>query len=168
MPLLVDGNNLLHAAWKHDPERLASRSTLCVLLGTWSQRFRDPVHVVFDGPSPTAARREQIGHPDISMTFSGAVSADAVIIRELETHSAARRLTVVSSDREIRAAARRRRASSVASEEFWARLVARLAQEPGQPLEPREKRAGLGDEQMDVWLREFGLDDGGGPDEADK
>ncbi len=161
MPVLVDGNNLLYAAQAAEAaDLLVGRSMLCDTLGSWAQRRSEQVHVVFDGPKPHAPRATQIGHPDIQVTYSGAgTNADAVVIRIIETDSAARRLTVVSSDREIARAARRRRALPVRAEDFWLRVKRELAEPLPTPAEPKEKRDGLDPQSTTRWLKEFGLDD---------
>ncbi len=159
MPVLIDGNNLLHAALEmEDPERPIGRSMLCDHLGRWAQRRREQVHVVFDGPAPAPNLARQIGHRDIKVSYSGAgVSADAVLNEIIETDSAARRLIVVSTDRAIARVARRRRAEVVRSAEFWSALKKDLARPLPQRTEPEEKEAGLSPDATQQWLDEFGL-----------
>jgi hypothetical protein len=101
---------------------------------------------------------EQIGSPGIRVSYSGGgISADAVIADVLGADSAARRLLVVSSDREIARAAKRRRARPIRSEEFWARVQRDLARPNSERVEPREKETGLSPSAADEWLEEFGL-----------
>lgn len=160
MPVLIDGNNLLHAA-RDAPggDLLIGRSMLCDALGRWTQRRDGDVHVVFDGPAPRADLAGQIGHPAIKVSYSGGgISADAVLEGLLEANSAARRLMVVSSDREVRRAARRRRAQPVRSEDFWALVKRDLARPVPRRIEPEEKEAGLSPEATQTWLEEFGLE----------
>jgi predicted RNA-binding protein with PIN domain len=157
MPVLIDGNNLLFAALENDPERPPSRSTLCRLLGQWARRTGEQVAVIFDGPEPTEALAGQISDPDVAVTYSAGPSADDVLARTLDAHSAARRLIVVSSDREVARAARRRKARSVRSDVFWAVVQRDLARERPRPLEPPEKRRGLKPDDAEHWLRELGL-----------
>lgn len=161
MPTLIDGNNLLFAARDvEDPERPLGRSKLCEMLGRWARRRGEKVHVVFDGPAPTPGLARQIGDPDIAVDYSGGgVSADARLIEILERDSAARRLLVVSSDREIRRAAKRRRARAIRSDVFWSALKRDLSRPVVRPLEPPEKGRGLGPDATERWLREFGLDE---------
>lgn len=170
MPFLIDGNNLLFAAREAEgPDRPPGRSLLCARLGDWARRTGAQVHVVFDGPAPDAPFAKQIGDPDIQVSFSGrGVTADAALIAALASDSAARRLVVVSTDREIRAAARRRRARVLRSDEFWARLQRDLARPETPPREPPEKRHGLTPGEGAAWLRELGLGDSGGlpPDDG--
>lgn len=161
MPVLVDGNNLIFAARQVDPtDLLIGRSMLCAKLGDWARRRRERVHVVFDGPEPEASLAEQLGDPDITVTYSGrGVSADRRIHELIAADSAARRLVVVSSDREVMAAARRRDARPMRADDFWRIVVADLSRPEPRPLEPPEKRTGLAPDQTDEWLRDFGLED---------
>jgi predicted RNA-binding protein with PIN domain len=160
VPVLIDGNNLLYAARKRgDDTLLIGRSMLCDTLGRWASKTGTRVRVVFDGPMPTAARAAQIGNAAIEVSYSGPVTADAVVVQIIETDSAARRLLVVSTDREIIRAAKRRRAQPMRSEDFWPRVQADLARPDPTPDEPQEKEVGLSPDETERWLREFGLDE---------
>lgn len=164
MPVLVDGNNLLYAALEADPERPPSRSTLCLRLGQWARRTGEKVVVVFDGRSPAEGLARQISGSDVSVRYSGAgISADDVLTEAIESDSAARLLLVVSSDREVARAARRRRAKTMRSDRFWALLRRELARPKPPRLEPPEKRRGLETTDAEGWMRELGLDDGSRP-----
>ena len=163
MPVLIDGNNLLFAAQDvGDPDHVIGRSGLCDVLGEWARRAGESVQVVFDGPAPSAALAQQIGHAHVEVRYSGGgVSADDVIIDILQSDSAARRLLVVSTDREIRRAATRRRARDIRSDRFWQVVQSDLQRRQPPPSEPPEKRAGLDPQQSDEWLRRFDLDQDG-------
>lgn len=170
MPVLIDGNNLLHAARQVEPDAPPpGRMSLCKTLGDWARGRKQAVTVVFDGPQPSGALSEQIGDPDISVVFSGAgVSADAVLIRLLQQNSAPRQVLVVSTDREIVRAAKRRRAVSMRADDYW-RMLRRDLETPQRrpPREPRAKRHGLTPEETDAWLRELGFDPDGPESSAD-
>jgi uncharacterized protein len=154
MPVLIDGNNLLYAALEIDPERPPSRSTLCLLLAQWARKTGEKVAIVFDGPPPNAAFLEQISVPGIAVRFSGVgVKADDVIERLINADSAARLLLVVSTDREVRRAARRRKAKTSRADDFWGEVLRELARPTSKPLEPPEKQTGLSPEQAEAWLR---------------
>jgi predicted RNA-binding protein with PIN domain len=160
MPVLIDGNNLLFAARDADPERPPSRSTLCLRLGQWARLSGEKVAVVFDGPAPPEQLARQTSDPDVTASYSGAgVSADELLMREIESDSAARLLLVVSSDREVARAARRRRARTVRAEDFWTIIERDLARPRSTPQEPPEKRQGLGTADTERWLRELGFAD---------
>lgn len=164
MPTLIDGHNLLHAVRKESPERPPSRAILCHYLGHWARRTRERVSIVFDGPAPTPELMAQIEHADLEIEFSGAgTTADSVIIDKINADSAARRLTIVSSDREIRRAARRRRAKTAKSEEYWEQIQTDLARPAPTRREPHGKHIGLNSGDTEYWLRELGFDEEGNP-----
>jgi len=136
----------------------AGRGGLCALLMELVTRG-EKVCVVFDGPAPPESATAQVTEHGIDLAFSGHKSADELIVNRIATNTAPRRLTVVSTDREIRRAGRKRRCKVQTSEEF-ARSLLRAARpvEKRKPLEPREKRHGLSPQQTQAWLREFDLD----------
>ncbi len=152
MPVMIDGNNLLHA-WAN-VEGSIGRGELCALLG----RLGDRVSVVFDGPPPPDGVRNQIELTSVEAFFAAPKSADDIILQWIAEDTAPRRLTLVSSDRELRRAARRRRCRVYTSQQFVA-LLRRVLDEPADPpSEPTEKRNGLAPEQTRKWLQEFGFD----------
>ncbi|MEM6333256.1 MAG: NYN domain-containing protein [Planctomycetota bacterium] len=154
--LLIDAYNVLHTTM---PPVLAGldEAGLCVAI-TRSAFRRHRAVVVCDG------RVKPLG-PDASpvdgvdLLYSGpSRSADDVIIERIDASSTPRRLTVVSTDRQIRAAARRRRCKSLTSDEFIAAVAESLDRTPPPPR--NAKPAGpLSDNQVQRWLRHFGIDD---------
>lgn len=96
MPILIDGNNLLHAL----PPGERSRDSVRRLILDQTRRERITVTVVFDGPPPEGASdRENLGA--ITIVYSGATTADDVIARRIPRGPAARSWTVVTNDREL-------------------------------------------------------------------
>ncbi len=159
MPVVIDGNNLLCAAQGVEGcSGHLDRADLCHLLARWARRRKQRVHIVFDGPSPRRTLLKGVAYAEMQVSFSGhRTTADAVLYRMLETDSAARRLVVVSSDREIGRAAKRRRARVVQSAGFWVRLKRDLARLDPQHSEPQEKEVGLDPPATERWLDELGL-----------
>ena len=160
MPLLIDGNNLAHAMGTE----LApiGRDALCEMLSRLAARG-EQICVVFDGRVPPDPQVAQLEQYDVEVVFSGRKKADQLVVERIAANTAPRRLVVVSSDREIRRAARRRRCRGMTSDQF-ADVLFRAARNDRTrpPSEPPEKRRGLTPEQTKAWLREFKLDD---PDE---
>jgi len=134
------------------------RTGLCRILAEWAGR-RKQVRVVFDGRGPEVPA-EPCEATGLDVEYSGPHTADEVIIKRVLADTAPRRLTVVSSDREIRRAARRRRCKLAGSEAFAESVVRALrrAARP-RPTEPPEKRQGLSPDQAQAWLRELNLED---------
>ncbi len=97
MPIVVDGNNLLHRLPAGQRSREAVRRE--VLERTRHERQR--VTVVFDGPPPPGApERESLGA--VMVVYSGGRPADDVIVALLPGGPPARQWTVVSDDGGLR------------------------------------------------------------------
>jgi uncharacterized protein len=158
MPVLIDGNNLLYAAYEDQPERPIARSALCERLARWQTRTGEAVTIIFDGPPPRGELAEQVA-AGIEVHYSGGRKADELLAEAIAAHSAPRRLLVVSTDREVARSASRRKALALRSADFWDMLVADLAAAVAVPLEPLEKRAGLATGQADAWIAELSLED---------
>ncbi len=158
MTLLIDCYNLLHTTM---PPSLAGldEARLCHLLARRpTQRGRTVVVcdgvVKPDGPtsSPAAA---------VELVYCGpGGSADDWIVQLVNRDSAPRSLTVVSNDRAIQKAVRRRRAAVRTCEQ----MVHRLAQLAARPTPasaqqaPKPAEQPLTDAQVRRWSRAFGLD----------
>ncbi len=100
MPVLLDGNNLLHRL----PQDRRSRKDVRRAALDLVRREGVRVTVVFDGPPPAGTpEREALG--SVTVVYAGSSSADEVILRRV---SGARRgqLTVVTDDRELARRAR--------------------------------------------------------------
>lgn len=171
MPVLIDGDNLVHAARAIEGTGLAiGRAAVCETLGRWAKLRDERVCVIFDGRAPEAGLRGQIAGTEVEVRFSGAgISADIAIAEALSADSAARRLLVVSSDREVQRSARRRRARTIGSHEFWVGVRHDLSRPARSPGEPREKFSGYGPgaAASNEWLRLFGFPDAPASDTED-
>lgn len=94
MPIILDGNNLLHRLGKGDRSRDGVRRQ--VLEATRYESVS--VTVVFDGPAPTGAPpRESLGR--VTIVYSGSKSADDVIVGMVPTGPSATQWSVVTDDR---------------------------------------------------------------------
>ena len=163
MPLLIDGNNLIHALARVGPD--LGRGSLSKLLAALAEPGRpgplagERVCVVFDGAAPRGPMAEQMKYDRLEAVYSAPRTADELILERIAADTAPRRLTVVSSDRELRRAGRRRRCKLAGSEEFADALVSASAR-PARPApdEPPEKRRGcLTPAETQAWMRELGL-----------
>ena len=160
MPHIVDGYNLLRVVQKQD-ERLAELAEvgLCRMLQAYLFKVRDHGHVVFDGVGPPD--KSDLGEFDnLEVYFSGPnVEADEMIEEKIIDNTAPKSLVVVSSDRQIRAAAKRRKAISVRSDAFWLHIVDSMEYHAAPMPEPPEKRKGVSEGETEQWLDYFGIDD---------
>ena len=163
MPYLFDGYNVYHAARKLSEEWAhITVSSMCLLVGEDMRIVRDCAIVAFDGHRPKG-RIEQDQLPGcIKILYSGSKSdADSLIEQLIKENTAPKRLVVVSSDRRIIKAARRRRAKSLGSAEYLFEMLKRHDRPPAKPKEPWEKQHGVPEGQLRGWLEMFGID----PDE---
>ena len=167
MPLIIDGNNLLHTPM---PTILAGlgETRLCRLLAAGPWRGRRMV-VVCDG-APGPLRGGESPENAVELVHSGPnKTADDLIIAMVDKDSAPRRLVVVSNDRQIQRAARRRRAKVCGCEQFIRQLVAIAnAEAAGRNKPHRPPPGSLDTNDVDAWLKEFGLDGDQPIDETDQ
>jgi len=97
MPIVIDGNNLLHDL--PIPERSRRDVRRRVLESVRHEALR--VTIVFDGPPRGGAPEiEYLGR--VTVRYSGVSTADDVILRLLPEGSGASGWTVVTDDRELR------------------------------------------------------------------
>jgi hypothetical protein len=156
VPYLIDANNLMHAL--ADVGYAVERAGLCELL---SEALADgeAIEVVFDGPEQTPEHTAHMVSLGMGVHYGPGGSADDVIERLIAANTAPRRVTVVSTDRRIRTAARRRRCNSCTSQDFARTLRRRLERpRPSRSAEPSEKHEGLRPDQTQRWIREFGIE----------
>lgn len=131
MPYLVDGNNLIGRAGRGTASD-EDRSALIRELSDRLRRTRARVVVFFDGGGgPTSLGT-------LSIRFSGAVTADDAIVREITRSRSPREELVVTADRELARRARDAGGRALTPEEFWSRFGSeRGAKKPASTDEPR-------------------------------
>ena len=160
MPVIVDGHNLLWSIRdSHENEESVEDVQLCRILGKYLKLIGESGEIIFDGIGPP----DKSGFDNISnleVSFSGRTSdCDTVIEHKIRASSAPKRLTIVSSDRRLRDAARLRRATTVKSEVFWKDVREELGRKQRRRNEPSAKRQGLTESETENWMKFFGLDE---------
>ncbi|HKI20592.1 MAG TPA: NYN domain-containing protein [Isosphaeraceae bacterium] len=157
MRWLIDGYNVMHAGGRLGPKlgregfRRARRRFLNELAATLPPEEAEQTTVVFDASAPPGDFKVDERFRGLHVLFAlGDENADARIEQLIAAHSTPRTLSVVSSDRRIRQAAQRRRATVLTAEDYWNRLddlkerAARPHErEPDRPEEPAAGRAVL-------------------------
>ncbi len=168
MPLLIDGYNLLNATGilgrGRGPGSLerARQALLNTLVESLPPDEVPRTTVVFDASESPWGVAKQTDHRGITVQFASKdADADTVIEQLIAADSAPKRLTVVSSDHRIQRAAKRRRATAVDSDIWFAQLLRnRAARTAGSPTADLPKPEGeLSPGEVEHWLREFGLND---------
>ena len=158
MPLIIDGHNLRWSIQKASEESNSITDLqLCHIVGRYLKLIGERGEIVFDGVGPPdKGGFENIGN--LEVLFAGLASdADTVIEDKIRASTAPKRLTIVSSDRKVQAAARARKAEVVKSDVFWTNLQKRLSRRK-TVREPSAKRWGLSESETEQWLRLFGLE----------
>lgn len=153
MPVLIDGHNLIgqlpdiSLADPDDEARLVSR------LQGYAGRFGKRVTVVFDRGLP-GGRSESLSSGRVNVVFAPTGrNADRVLIERIRRSPDPHGLTVVTSDREVIAAAQRRGAQVVHSEEF----ARELEPSPASPGSAKED-VRLSPDEVEAWLELFEQD----------
>ena len=158
MPVIIDGHNLLRAIQKVDEDSESiSDVQLCYTVGRFLKLTGEKGEIVFDGTGPPdKSRFDNISN--LEVFFAGlATDADTVIEDKIRASTAPKRLTVVSSDRRLRDAARARKAASVKSQVFWDNVQKQLRRKR-TIKEPEAKRRGLTESETRQWLKFFDLE----------
>lgn len=161
MPILIDGHNLIGRLPDislddpHDEAKLTAR------LRTYAARTRQRITVVFDRGLPGGHSALSGGGVEVVFAPSGR-TADAILCERIRRARHPRRLTVVTSDREVVAAAQSRRAQVVRSDTFAHMLNASRDKRQASGLdeasdEELDKPKGqLSAEEVEAWLKIFG------------
>jgi len=165
--LIIDGYNLMHA-WglarqrygPGDLERLRERF-LRQLANRLTEEERRRTTIVFDAgeeaPSNIAAKQVQ---DEMRIVFAQEdPDADSRIEKLIASHSAPKQIRIVSSDKRLQTAARRRKGSFVTSETFVNELEQAKNQSdpPSVSRELRAKTTGeITADEMAEWLKIFG------------
>jgi hypothetical protein len=167
MSLLIDGYNLLHASGilgrGLGPGGLErSRSALLnFLVESLSEKELAHTVVVFDAGPPPHGRPRTVLHRGLTVRFSSNYeNADALIEELIRQDSTPRRLTVVSSDHRLHKAARRRKATPIDSDKWFAQVVRdRIARAQGPPVKPLKPSEAPTAAEVKFWLQKFGFDE---------
>jgi hypothetical protein len=152
MPLLIDTYNVLHTTGVLPPDLAGIGLAGLVELISRSRYGQEIVYLVCDGTPKGPAPGDADGRVRVRYAGPGR-DADDVIARMVRQSSAPRRLTVISSDRAVGRAARRRRCRTLTSEQFLT-LLARDAEQPPRP----PARPLVTDIDVDEWMKAFDID----------
>ncbi len=157
--LIVDVYNVLHVTGVLPPHLAGLDAPGLAELVARSRKWPEAV-LVCDGVKPRGWSRAMEGAPGVELRFAGpGRDADSLIERMIADAPDPRRLTVVSSDRRVKAAGKRARCKVLSSEGFLRQLVERI--ESGR-VPAGSPSAGKPEVPLDAfalrrWLDEFGV-----------
>ncbi len=154
MPLIIDTYNVLHTTGILPPEMAGIDVGGLIRLISASRYRRQLVTLVCDGTGPMPPLS---GLPrTIAIRFSGPDrEADDLILELIEQATDRRRITVVTSDRAVADAARKRRCATLTSAAFLKRLLGDAQTRP-KPVDDRPTGP-LDAKRVDQWIEQFGL-----------
>jgi hypothetical protein len=121
-------------------------------------KFFGPDHVVFASDAPFGAAR-QAQHKGITVHYADKDSdADSLIEQLIAADSAPKRLTIVSSDHRLQRAAKRRKATPIDSDRWFAQVLRdrQAKQNPDSTQDVPKPEGPFSPGEVDFWLREFG------------
>ena len=149
MPYIIDGHNLIGkipGLRLDDPE---DEQRLVEMLQEYCQKVGKQAHVYFDKAAPGQAGANVVG-PVTARFVSENDTADNAIARHLKRlGKEAANWTVVSSDNQVRAAAKRARAKILSSPDFAAQLLG--SKSKAENVEDDK----LNKDEVDEWMKLF-------------
>jgi len=156
--VLIDGYNLLRAVQNLSEQSFNITDVqLCLVLSEYLYRIKKKGCIVFDGTGP----RDKTAFKNIrnlEVVFSGSSrEADDIIEEQVLENTAPKRLIVVSSDRRIKTAAKKRKAIAADCVDFWMEVIKTLEKKRKRKPEPQAKFIGISELETELWLKEFGL-----------
>jgi hypothetical protein len=160
MTLIIDGYNLLHASGVFGAERgprgfELSRLALLDMLADLIGKDATKTIVVFDAARAPDGLPGRYTHKGLRVWFAREYpDADSLIEELIDEDNAPASLVVVSSDRRLQAAARRRRADAVGCDEWLAEMKAKRRQ-AAEPLDAKPAEPGPHD--VEAWKKYFGF-----------
>lgn len=167
--LIIDGYNLLHAAgmaqrdYAHGDLQRCRTRLIRFLLQKLSAAELGRAVLVFDARVPPPDRPNEFRISGLKVQFANpGGDADEMIERLLAEHSAPGRVTLISSDRRLQTAARRRHSKPVASEEFFDQLERRDRPSrhdelsPADPYTELKQGRSLTTGEVAAWQKVFG------------
>ncbi|MEN6561637.1 MAG: NYN domain-containing protein [Acidobacteriota bacterium] len=154
MAYLIDGNNLLGRIAPHELRERSGREGLVARLLAYQRVTRARIHLVFDG-NPETTPTDIAVNPKFVIHYPGeGRSADDVILDMIAAQADRRRFFVVSSDRDIREAAKKKGLVAVTSDVFARELKTALKE--GRKRRELDKRTETPtDLEIDLWDEMF-------------
>jgi len=155
MPFLIDGHNLIGAMPDLRLEDPDDEARLVERLQRLAMRTGRRITVVFDRGAPgSVSSWPSRGGVTVQFAPSG-TTADELLIRRIGAERNPRGLIVVSSDRRVQEAARRRGATVWPAPAFLAYMRRHLGTPAPAPTAGDEKPEGVEEEELRYWMALF-------------
>lgn len=148
MPYLIDGHNLIPFVHGMSLDQLDDELRLIDLLEAYFKKIRKKATIFFDRGQPGADRMVTRGFVTARFTRPPLIADQAIRNQLRRLGGSAANYTVISSDHEVAAFARRQGAKAISSREF-ARTINRPGRHEADAKTPPN-------EDLDYWLMQFG------------
>lgn len=153
MDYLIDGHNLIPRIPDLSLEAIDDEKDLIFLLQEFCRvRPKNKIHVYFDKAPPGMPPARSYGPVTAYFVRSNRTADEAIVAKLHKLGKEARNWIVVSSDRQIQAAAKSRGAVVMASETFSNELINTIRT---QPHKKKEQDDEMSPEEVDEWLKFF-------------
>jgi predicted RNA-binding protein with PIN domain len=153
MPYLIDGHNLIPKIPGLSLKTLDDEIQLIERLQEYCRKSGKKAEVYFDNAAPGQAGSRVFGRVKAYFISAGRTADDAIIARLRGMRREAKNWQVISSDRQVAAAARSFHAQVISSDEFARRMQSTASEEmadPGVETDPA-----LDPEEVEAWLDLF-------------
>ncbi|NPV56534.1 MAG: hypothetical protein HPY76_07680 [Anaerolineae bacterium] len=152
MRYLIDGHNLIPKIRGFSLSDPDDESKLVAILNDFCRVRRHRVSVFYDGAPPGMGGTHTQGLVEVISVPRGNTADHAIMVRLKKMKGAARNVTVVSSDRQVKAAASASGATSMDSEKFYDLLLESLR---GGDAALDERSSQLSPEDVREWMEIF-------------
>lgn len=156
MPYMIDGHNLIPKIPGLSLDAVDDETQLIERVQEFCRLRRKQAEIYFDNAPPGMSRARRFGVVTARFIREGTTADQAMRAHLQRLGRSARGWIVVSSDQEVRQAARAARAQWLSSEAFARQLTHSLA-ESGSG-EPQKLEGDLNAEEIDEWLELFSGD----------
>lgn len=150
--IFIDGHNLIPHIHGLSLTQIDDEAELIQQLQVYCRVKRRAVEVYFDRAAPGHRGERKFGMVTAHFVQEGLPADDAIIARLRKLGKAARNVSVVTSDRRIRAAVAEAHATSITSDDFARELNDALYSAPPVPGNPTPT---MSDQQLNEWLDLF-------------
>lgn len=155
MAFIIDGHNLIPKVAGLSLSHLDDEQELIHTLQSYCRERGCTLEVYFDQAAPGFAGSKQYGKVTAHFIQNNSNADQAITKRLKQLKRTAQNWIVVSSDRQVQAEARTAGAGVMSAEEFAHKLYD-SGHHKHQSLLPAEKQNGLGEDEIEEWLRLFG------------
>ena len=155
MPYLIDGHNLIPQVSGINLHDVEDEIQLIKLLKDYCRKTRSKAEVYFDNAPPGSAGQKKFGRVVSHFVRRGRTADDAIRLRLRKLGRASKNWTVVTSDREIVAAARQEGAKWMSTVDFASLITTDRLNQEGHP--ELDEDLELSPESIEEWLKIFGL-----------